>query len=280
MALIKSKIGRVITLAGGVVFMAGVAAASELPGAATVKDEYDYIASAKCLCGGSYVPYGDFIQYDLEGDRILETILCRCEKCAEDKRFFFDLTPRYGKLSAFREAKLASRQNPAGAADAPCATAATAIVVNSITEEYIFLETTAHSCGTFYESAGQSLATEGGKYYDILAARCPKCGTTTPFYFDISSFYGDYEKYPEMVHKSYQRTPPAALPGRTPDSAFVGDDAERAKWLVEARHAADGGTLTVVKTRRYATEDGDYEIVETQCEKCGEALTLYLKVKK
>jgi len=252
----------------------GNAPAAAVP-AAAIADEYAFIADTRCYCGAALVPYDNFVHYDWAHDRILEVVLSRCERCREERPFYFDLTPRYGALSAFRAAKLATRAHAGPADDEPCPAPTSAVVVGSIAEEYIFLETTRHRCGRCYESAGQRLAEEGGSYYDVLTATCPACGVKVEFYFDVGSFFGDFASYPEMIHQQYERTPPAPLPGRTPATAIAGSAEERARWLAAARHAADDGGLRVVNRGRWAGADGEYEVIDAACEKCGAPVRLF-----
>ncbi len=243
--------------------------------AATVEEEYDLISATPCVDGGEYLPYGYYVEY--EGDVIYEVVMTRCAKCREDRLFYFDLTPRFGKLSEFREAKLASR---AVAADGelPCPSAESAVTVDSITEEYIFLETTLHSCGTAFVSAGQALLEEDGHHYDVLSARCPADGAEAEFYFNIDSLMFNPEKYPELTHLARQREPPEPLPGRTLETAFRGSADERRKLLAEATHAADGGGLNVVARWTYSGRSGDFEVVDATCEKCGTPVRLYFRL--
>ncbi|MCE9553307.1 MAG: hypothetical protein K8T91_08005 [Planctomycetes bacterium] len=65
------------------------------------------------------------------------------------------------------------------------ATAATAIVVGSIEEEYEWISR--HCPG--YGLVSQALAEVDGKPYDILTCQ-DAAGSTREIYFDISSFFG------------------------------------------------------------------------------------------
>lgn len=242
--------------------------------AASVDDEYDFIEATPCVCGGACVPYSHFIEY--RGDVVYEIILSRCAQCREERVFVFDLTPRFGKLSAFMEAKLATREVvPEG--DLPCPTAESAVTVDSITEEYIFLENTLHSCGTPFVSTSQGLQAEGGHHYDVLYAVCPADGAEAEFYFNIDAFMFNMEKYPEFTHMKRAGEPPEAREGRTLETAFAGDEAAQDKFLAEATHAADGGKLNVVTTWVYRGSSCDYVVAETECEKCGAPVRLYLR---
>jgi predicted RNA-binding Zn-ribbon protein involved in translation (DUF1610 family) len=243
--------------------------------AATVEEEYELISATPCVDGGEYVPYEHYVEY--EGDVIYEVVMTRCAKCREDRLFYFDLTPRFGKISEFREAKLASRA-VAAEGELPCPSAETAVTVDSITEEYVFLETTLHSCGTAFASAGQALLEEDGHHYDVLSARCPADGAEAEFYFNIDSLMFNLEKYPELTHLARQREPPEPLPGRTLETAFRGSADERRKLLAEATHAADGGGLTVVARWTYRGRSGDFEVVDATCEKCGTPVRLYFRL--
>jgi len=244
--------------------------------AAAVADEYAFVAAHPCACGGALVPYDHYITYD--GDRILEVVSTRCGQCREERPFYFDLTPRYGTLGQFRAAKLASRPEAGPADDRPCPAAASAVAADSIAEEYIFLETTFHACGTAYVSAGQTLAEDGGHTYDVLAARCPADGAATDFYFNIDSFFGQFDKYPELEHDRFMGTPPEPLPGRTPESAMAGTEEERAQWLAEVKHEADRASFDVGRRWTYTEDGGDYEMVEATCPECGQSLRLFMEV--
>ena len=243
--------------------------------AITSPDEaYDLIEATPCLCGGQFIPHAHYIEY--KDDVVYEIYLSRCSQCREERPFFFDYTPRFGKLSAFMEAKLATRGVvPEG--DLPCPSAESAIVVNSITEEYIVLENTLHACGTPFESTGQALAAEGGHHYDVLYAVCPADGAEAEFYFNIDAVMFNLEAYPEMAHMRRAAEPPEALPGRTLRSAFEGDEAACDKFLAEETHRADGGKLTVADSWIYRDADAYYVIVETTCEKCGTPVRLYFR---
>jgi len=251
---------------------AGSLAAAE---AVTSPDEaYDLIEATPCLCGGDLVPYAHFIEY--AGDVIYEIYLTRCAQCREERPFYFDYTPRFGKLSEFMEAKLSTREVvPEG--ELPCPTAESAVVVASITEEYIVLENTRHSCGTPFVSKGQALQAEAGHHYDVLYAVCPADGVEAEFYFNIDALMFNLEAYPEMVHMRRAGEPPEPLPGRTLGTAFEGDEAAQDEFLAEATHRADGGKLAVVDTWIYRAPDDDYVVVETACEKCGTPVRLYLR---
>lgn len=243
--------------------------------AATVEEEYDLINATPCVDGGEYVPYGHYVEY--EGDVIYEVVITRCAECREDRLFFFDLTPRFGKLGEFREAKLESRA-VAAEGELPCPGAESAVTVDSITEEYVFLETTFHSCGTPFVSAGQALLEEGGHHYDVLRARCPADGAEAEFYFNIDSLMFNLEKYPELTHLARQREPPEPLAGRTLETAFRGSADEHRKLLAEATHGADGGDLGVVARWTYRGRSGDFEVADTTCEKCGTPVRLYFRL--
>jgi hypothetical protein len=243
--------------------------------AASVDEEYDLINATPCVDGGEYVPYGYYVEY--EGDVIYEVVTTRCAKCREDRLFFFDLTPRFGKISEFREAKLAGRAvAPEG--ELPCPGVESAVAVDSITEEYVFLETTRHSCGTPFVSEGQALLDDGGHHYDVLSARCPADGAEAEFYFNIDSFAFNPEKYPELTHLAHQQEPPEPLPGRTPETAFRGSADERRKLLAEATHVADGGRLKVNTRWTGRDRSGDVEVVDATCEKCGTPVRLYFRL--
>jgi hypothetical protein len=240
--------------------------------AASVDDEYELIAATRCVCGGEYVPYDNFVDY--QRGVIYELVATRCASCREDRFFYFDLTPRFGTLSEFREAKLATRAAvPEG--ELPCPSPESAITADSITEEYIILETTPHSCGTPFTSEDQGLLEEGGHQYDVLSARCPADGAEAAFYFNVDSLMFHPEKYPELKHWSHQLEPPEPLPGRTLETAFAGNADERRELLEKATHRADGGALNVVSTWTYRGRAGDYDVVKTTCEKCGAPVRLY-----
>lgn len=241
--------------------------------APAVADEYDFVAAATCPCGGSYVAYNHFNDY--AGDQVLDVVFTRCSQCREERLFYFDLTPRYGTLSEFRAAKLATRARPGPSPDNPCPDYASAVTVASIEEEYIFLETTSHSCGSFYVAGDQALANEGGHYYDLLTARCPGDGTTTTFTFNIDSFYGNAAAYPEMIHLGRQGNPPPPLPGRAPETAFAGTAEEIAAAFAAATHAADGGPLILINRTEWSSGGNNYEVRYTQCGSCGLPVVLY-----
>ena len=278
--VLKSATAAALLLAAGAVGADDVAraAASSFASAApaaTVEEEYDLVSATPCVDGGEYVPYGHYVEY--EGDVVYEVVTTRCAKCREDRLFFFDLTPRFGKLGEFREAKLASRA-VAAEGELPCPGAESAVTVDSITEEYVFLETTLHSCGTPFASAGQALLEEGGHHYDVLRARCPADGAEAEFYFNIDSFMFNPDKYPELTHLARQQEPPEPLPGRTLETAFRGSADEHRKLLAEATHAADGGDLSVKTTWTYRGRSGDFEVVDATCEKCGTPVRLYFRL--
>ena len=242
--------------------------------AAAIADEYAFIAAHPCPDGGVLIPYENFVDY--YGDNILEIVLTRCPTCREERPFYFDLSPRYGTLPDFREDLLTTRPAAGPSDDNPCPTAANAVTVNSVTEEYVFLETTRHTCGTPYVSNGQALAGESGHYYDVLTASCPADGAQTDFYFNIDSFYGQFDKYPELVHMSHTGEAPGALAGRTPGTAYEAEDeAARADILAKATHAADGGKLALLKKWDYRDGVVHYGVAETTCPECGTPVRLY-----
>ena len=241
---------------------------------ASPDEAYDLIDATPCVCGGDLAPYAHYIEY--RGDVIYEVYLTRCADCREERPFFVDLTPRFGTLSAFLEAKLASRAVvPEG--DLPCPTAESAIAVNSITEEYIILENTAHSCGTNFVSGSQALQAEGGHHYDVLYGVCPADGAEAEFHFNIDALMFNVEKYPELAHMKRAGKPPEPLPGRTLGTAVEGDEAAHDKFLAAAVHRADGGKLDVVATWIYRGPDDDYVVVDTTCGECGTPVRLYLR---
>jgi hypothetical protein len=241
--------------------------------AAAVADEYELIAATPCVDGAAQLPYDNYVEY--EGDVIYEVVATRCAQCREDRLFYFDLTPRYGKLAEFREAKLATRAVvPAG--DFPCPSAAGAVTVASITEEYIFVETTRHTCGTPLEAGGQSLVNEGGHYYDVLDARCPADGAQAEFYFNVDALIGNPEAYPELEHARHAVEVPAALPGRTLETAFRGDADARRAFVANATHAADGAPLEVIGSWTYRGREGDVAVFETACAECGTPVRLFV----
>lgn len=63
----------------------------------------------------------------------------------------------------------------------------TAIKVNSVEKEYKLLPTMCPNC----ELKSQSLASKGNRHYDVMTMIKPS-GETTTFYFDITSFYGNF----------------------------------------------------------------------------------------
>jgi hypothetical protein len=237
-------------------------------------EAYDLIAATPCLCGGALVPYAHYVEY--RDDAVYEIYLSRCATCREERPFFVDLTPAFGKLSAFLQAKLATRGVvPEG--DLPCPTYESAIAVDSITEEYIILENTGHSCGANFVSSSQALQAEGGHHYDVLHAACPADGAQAEFYFNIDAFIFHAEGYPELAHMKRAGEPPAALPGRTLSTAVEGDEAAHDKFLAEATHGVDGGKLNVAATWIYRAPDDDYVVVDATCEECGTPVRLYLR---
>ena len=110
-----------------------------------------------------------------------------------------------------------------------------------------------------------------------MYAACPADGAQAEFYFNVDSFAFKMEKYPEMTHMARAGEPPEALPGRTLATAFAGDEAAQEKFLAEATHEADGGKLNVAVTWLHRGSSGDYVIAETECEKCGTPVRLYLR---
>jgi hypothetical protein len=277
---------RIRVLAGILALAAAALAAAPAPPPAAYADnaepakdvagEYEFIEQHPCVCGGVLVPYKNDFYY--VGDVIVEAILTRCPKCREDRTFYFDCTPRYGSLSSFRKKHLDTRAQAGPSDDQPCPTAATAITVNSISEEYILLFTTAHTCGSYYERKFQSLGTENGHWYDTIKATCSADGAETDFYFLIDSFYGKPEVYPELKHRQKQKTPPDALVGRTIETAFTPEsDAAMTEFLEGAKHAADGGALKPINGYETTIDGQLYGVGETVCEKCGLPVRLFVR---
>lgn len=61
--------------------------------------------------------------------------------------------------------------------------------VNNVAEEYAYVAQALCACGGRFQFARQMLQVRGGRYYDIVLARCPDCGATREFIFDIHRFY-------------------------------------------------------------------------------------------
>lgn len=68
----------------------------------------------------------------------------------------------------------------------------TAIIVESINEEYSILESTQCECGGYFHSERQELLVEDGHYYDLLYGVCDKCGKTRVFYFNVDMLFEGY----------------------------------------------------------------------------------------
>jgi len=90
-----------------------------------------------------------------------------------------------------------------------------AIAVNSIEEEYEYVNSQRCKCGGCYERTMQSFS-EGPIEHDILTVKCVKCGLEAQFVFDISSFYGKgLEEMHELLKELEQEM--NSMPNELPD---------------------------------------------------------------
>lgn len=69
------------------------------------------------------------------------------------------------------------------------------IPVNSATFEYVYVANQRCECGGRYKVMRQELLTFEGMPVDRLAVVCTSCDQERHFEFDVSSFFGDFEKY-------------------------------------------------------------------------------------
>lgn len=68
-----------------------------------------------------------------------------------------------------------------------------AIKVASVEEEYrVIARTPCANCGNRLEAHKQTLVKDDatGRHYDLIEARCARCGRAREFLFDIKSFFG------------------------------------------------------------------------------------------
>jgi len=68
----------------------------------------------------------------------------------------------------------------------------TLIPANSIAFEYVYVANQRCDCGGYFAAARQEL--RAGPV-DRLTGRCESCGAERAFDFDVSSFFGQFEKY-------------------------------------------------------------------------------------
>ncbi len=69
------------------------------------------------------------------------------------------------------------------------------IPVNSVTFEYVYVANQRCECGGYFATVSQELHISPSGPVDRLKARCESCGVERTFDFDISSFFGQLEKY-------------------------------------------------------------------------------------
>ncbi len=65
-----------------------------------------------------------------------------------------------------------------------------ALKVNGIPQEYEHIGLQRCACGGRWRPVSQALLQDGDRHFDLIRARCQKCGLETEFLFDISSFFG------------------------------------------------------------------------------------------
>jgi hypothetical protein len=70
-----------------------------------------------------------------------------------------------------------------------------AIVVHSIQEEHLYVLLQRCACGQAFELVSQTLENEGGRQVDRVTGRCSGCGRSQDFFFDVTGFFGDRERY-------------------------------------------------------------------------------------
>jgi tetratricopeptide (TPR) repeat protein len=71
----------------------------------------------------------------------------------------------------------------------------TPIRTNSPAFEYVYVANQRCDCGSYFAVIKQELRTPYTDPLDVLTARCEGCGAERTFVFDISSFFGDPDKY-------------------------------------------------------------------------------------
>ncbi len=69
------------------------------------------------------------------------------------------------------------------------------IRANSIGFEYVYVANQRCGCGGYFAVVSQALRMSPSGATDHLVARCEACGAERTFDFDISSFFGQFEKY-------------------------------------------------------------------------------------
>ncbi len=80
---------------------------------------------------------------------------------------------------------------PPPSADAPEQPPVGPVVVQSIAEEYAYVqEHPCPACGGAYTVPQQTLLFNEGRPFDGLQAQCAGCGARRSFLFDISAFFG------------------------------------------------------------------------------------------
>jgi tetratricopeptide (TPR) repeat protein len=78
------------------------------------------------------------------------------------------------------------------------------IPANSPAFEYVYVANQRCDCGGYFAAVRQELHTPTSGPVDRLVARCGSCGAERAFDFDISSFFGQFEKYGRF-HKTDDR---------------------------------------------------------------------------
>lgn len=69
------------------------------------------------------------------------------------------------------------------------------IPTNSLAFEYVYVANQRCTCGGYYRVTCQRLGRGPSGPTDQLTGACQACGAERTFTFDISSFFGDFEKY-------------------------------------------------------------------------------------
>jgi Flp pilus assembly protein TadD len=69
------------------------------------------------------------------------------------------------------------------------------VVANSPSFEYVYVANQRCACGGYFAVSRQELCQLPSGPVDRLTAACQRCGAECCFSFDISSFFGDLEKY-------------------------------------------------------------------------------------
>ena len=99
--------------------------------------------------------------------------------------------------------------------------AAPLIPTNSVTFEYVYVANQRCECGGYFATVSQELRTRPSGPVDHLIARCEACGAERAFDFDISSFFGQFEKYGhfQQVDDRFQEAMAHLRAGRLTEAA-------------------------------------------------------------